>query len=118
MIFSGQKFKKFKKRNGRSGISARAGHRRSGNLGLWVRHKEQWADRRVMTADTRVRGLRRVSRSRGIRRSPAERLCSGGSPCSHLKSKNILGSEVAGTHFPAEIRQARHIRDKNSKNEK
>ena len=65
-------------RNGRSGISARAGHRRNGDLGLWVRNKEQWADRRVMTPDTRVRWLRRVSRSRGIRRSPAERLCSGG----------------------------------------
>ena len=55
-------------RNGRSGISARAGHRRNGDLGLWVRNKEQWADRRVMTADTRVLGLRRVSRSRGIRK--------------------------------------------------
>ncbi len=32
-------------RNGRSGISARAGHRRNGDLGLWVRNKEQWADR-------------------------------------------------------------------------
>jgi hypothetical protein len=32
-------------RNGRSGISARAGHRRSGDPGLWVRNKEQWADR-------------------------------------------------------------------------
>ena len=31
--------------NGRSGISARAGHRRSGDPGLWVRNKEQWADR-------------------------------------------------------------------------
>jgi len=41
----------------------RAGHRRSGDPGLWVRNKEQWADRRVMTADTRVRGPRRVSRS-------------------------------------------------------
>ena len=32
-------------RNGRSGISARAGHRRSGDPSLWVRNKEQWADR-------------------------------------------------------------------------
>ena len=28
---------------------------------MWVRNKEQWADRRVMTANTRVRGPRRVS---------------------------------------------------------
>jgi len=42
--------------------------RRSGDPGLWVRNKEQWADRRVMTADTRVRWLRRVSRSSSIRR--------------------------------------------------
>jgi len=55
-------------RNGRSGISAWAGHRRSGDSGLWVRIKEQWADRRVMTANTRVRGPRRVSRSSSIRR--------------------------------------------------
>jgi len=34
---------------------------------LWVRNKEQWADRRVMTANTRVRGPRRVSRSSGIK---------------------------------------------------
>ncbi len=54
-------------RNGRSGISARAGHRRNGDLGLWVRNKEQWADRRVMTANTRVSGPRRVSRSSGIK---------------------------------------------------
>ena len=32
-------------RNGRGGISARAGHRRSGDPSLWVRNKEQWADR-------------------------------------------------------------------------
>jgi hypothetical protein len=31
---------------------------------LWVRNKEQWADRRAMTANTRVRGPRRVSRSK------------------------------------------------------
>jgi hypothetical protein len=55
-------------RNGRSGISARAGHRRNGDLGLWVRNKEQWADRRVMTDNTRVRGPCRVSRSSSIRR--------------------------------------------------
>jgi len=24
----------------------------------------------------------------------------------------MLGSEVAGTHFPIEIRQARHVRDR------
>ena len=48
--------------------SVRAGHRRSGDPGLWVRIKEQWADRRVMTANTRVRGLRCVSRSSSIRR--------------------------------------------------
>jgi hypothetical protein len=54
-------------RNRRSGISARAGHRRSGDPGLWVRNKEQWTDRRVMTANTRVPGLRRVSRSSGIK---------------------------------------------------
>ena len=58
-------------RNGRSGISARAGHRRNGDLGLWVRNKEQWADRRVMTANTRVRGPRRVSRSSGIGTVPS-----------------------------------------------
>ena len=46
-----------------SGIGVRAGHRRSGDPGLWVRNKEQWTDRRAMTADTRVRGPRRVSRS-------------------------------------------------------
>ena len=46
-----------------SGTGARAGHRRSGDPGLWVRNKEQWSDRRAMTADTRVRGPRRVSRS-------------------------------------------------------
>ncbi len=46
----------------------RAKHRRSGDPGLWVRNKEQWADCRVMTANTRVRGLRRVSRSSSIRR--------------------------------------------------
>jgi len=46
-----------------SGTGVRAGHRRSGDPGLWVRNKEQWADRRVMTANTRVRGPRRVSRS-------------------------------------------------------
>ena len=40
-----------------SGISARAEHRRSGDPGLWVSNKEQWADRRVMTANTRVRPL-------------------------------------------------------------
>jgi hypothetical protein len=55
-------------RNGHSGISARAGHRRNGDLGLWVRNKEQCADRRVMTANTRVRWPRRVSRSSSIRR--------------------------------------------------
>jgi hypothetical protein len=31
--------------NGHSGISARAGHRRSRDPGLWVCNKEQWADR-------------------------------------------------------------------------
>ena len=41
--------------------------RRSGDPGLWVRNKEQWSDRRVMTADTRVRGLCRVSRSSSIK---------------------------------------------------
>ena len=46
---------------------ARAEHRRSGDPGLWVRNKEQWSDRRVMTADTRVRGLCRVSRSSSIK---------------------------------------------------
>ena len=46
-----------------SGIGVRAKHRRSGDPGLWVRNKEQWADRRAMTANTRVRGPRRVSRS-------------------------------------------------------
>ena len=46
-----------------SGIGVRPKHRRSGDPGLWVRNKEQWADRRVMTANTRVRGPRRVSRS-------------------------------------------------------
>ena len=30
--------------------------------------KNMWADRRAMTADTRVRGLRRVSRSSSIRK--------------------------------------------------
>ena len=50
-------------RLGASGIGVRARHRRSGDPGLWVRNKEQWADRRAMTADTRVRGPRRVSRS-------------------------------------------------------
>ena len=49
------------------GIGVRAKHRRSGDPGLWVRNKEQWADRRVMTANTRVRGPRRVSRSSGIK---------------------------------------------------
>ncbi len=52
---------------GTSGIGARAEHRRSGDPGLWVRNKEQWADRHVMTANTRVRGLRRVSRSSNIK---------------------------------------------------
>ena len=28
-----------------SGTGVRAGHRRSGDPGLWVRNKEQWADR-------------------------------------------------------------------------
>ena len=51
-----------------SGIGVRVKHRRSGDPGLWVRNKEQWADRRVMTSNTRVRGLRRVSRSSSIRR--------------------------------------------------
>jgi hypothetical protein len=46
-----------------SGIGVWPKHRRSGDPGLWVRNKEQWADRRVMTANTRVRGPRRVSRS-------------------------------------------------------
>jgi hypothetical protein len=46
-----------------SGTGVRAKHRRSGDPGLWVRNKEQWADRRVMTANTRVRRPRRVSRS-------------------------------------------------------
>ena len=54
-------------RNRRIGISARAEHGRSGDPGLWVRNKEQWADRRVMTVNTRVRGPGRVSRSRGIK---------------------------------------------------
>ena len=49
------------------GIGVRAKHGRSGDPGLWVRNKEQWADRRVMTANTRVRGPRRVSRSSGIK---------------------------------------------------
>ena len=39
-------------RNGRSGISARAGHRGSGDPGLWVRNKEQWADRGSEPADS------------------------------------------------------------------
>jgi len=51
-----------------SGIGVRPKHRRSGDPGLWVRNKEQWADRRAMTANTRVRGPRRVSRSSSIRR--------------------------------------------------
>jgi hypothetical protein len=51
-----------------SGTGVRAGHRRSGDPGLWVRIKEQWADRRAMPANTRVRGLRAVSRSSGIRK--------------------------------------------------
>ena len=54
-------------RNRRSGISARAEHGRSGDPGLWVHNKEQWADRRVMTANTRVRRQRSVSRYSGIR---------------------------------------------------
>ena len=54
-------------RNRRSVISARAEHGRSGDPGLWVRNKEQWTDRRVMTAHTRVRWLRPVSRSSGIK---------------------------------------------------
>ena len=32
-------------RLGASGIGVRAKHRRSGDPGLWVRNKEQWADR-------------------------------------------------------------------------
>jgi len=68
-----------------SGTGVRAGHRRSGDPGLWVRNKEQWADRRVMTANTRVRGPRRVSRSSSSRRplsrnSFAWTMCSGPSP--------------------------------------
>ena len=51
-----------------SGIGVRPKHRRSGDPGLWVRNKEQWADLRVMTSNTRVRGPRRVSRSSSIRR--------------------------------------------------
>jgi hypothetical protein len=51
-----------------SGTGVRAGHRRSGDPGLWVRIKEQWADRRAMPANTRARGLRAVSRSSGIRK--------------------------------------------------
>ena len=54
-------------RNGCSVISARAEHGRSWDPGLWVRNKEQWTDRRVMTAHTRVRWLRPVSRSSGIK---------------------------------------------------
>jgi len=54
-------------RNRRSGISVRAGHRRSGDPGLWVRNKEQWSDHHVMTANTHVRRLRRVSRSSSIK---------------------------------------------------
>ena len=50
------------------GIGVRAKHRRSRDPGLWVRNKEQWSDRRVMTANTRVRGPRRVSQSSGIRK--------------------------------------------------
>jgi hypothetical protein len=61
--------------NGRSGISARAGHRRSGDPGLWVRIKEQWADRgseppassclceRTPCQDPKSSGRRRVPRS-------------------------------------------------------
>jgi hypothetical protein len=38
--------KQWVERNGRSGCtSARAEHRRNGDPGLWVRNKEQWADR-------------------------------------------------------------------------
>ena len=51
-------------RTGASGIGARAKHRRSGDPGLWVRNKEQWADHRVMIANTRVCGLCHVSRSK------------------------------------------------------
>ena len=52
-----------------SGIGVRAKHRRSGDPGLWVRNKERWADRRVMTANNRVRGPRRVSRSSSSKES-------------------------------------------------
>ncbi len=47
-----------------SGIGVWPKHGRSGDPGLWVRNKERWADRRVMTANNRVRGPRRVSRSK------------------------------------------------------
>jgi hypothetical protein len=61
-------------RNGRSGISARAGHRRSWDPGLWVRNKEQWADcesdlptpsclcERTPCQDPKSSGRRRVPR--------------------------------------------------------
>ena len=55
-------------RDVRSGTRARTEHGRSGDPGLWVCNEEKWDDRRVMTANTRVRGLRRVSRSSSIRR--------------------------------------------------
>jgi hypothetical protein len=50
-------------RTSASSTGVRAKHGKSGDPGLWVRNKEQWADRRVMTSNTRVRGPRRVSRS-------------------------------------------------------
>ena len=49
-------------REERAQTSARAEHGRSGDPGLGARNKEQWADRRVMTAKTRLRGQRSVSR--------------------------------------------------------
>ena len=50
-------------RTSASSTGVRAKHGRSGDPGLWVRNKEQWSDRRAVTADTRVRRPRRVSRS-------------------------------------------------------
>jgi len=74
-----------------SGIGERPKHRRSGDQGLWVRNKEQWADRRAMTANTRVRGPRRVSRSSSIRRPLYSNTTASYTRASVLTSANRYG---------------------------
>ena len=58
--------------------------------GLLVRNKEQWADRRVMIANTRVRGQRSVSRSSFIRQGTILKHKSAFETCAALGNHNYI----------------------------